>query len=88
MKDRYDISLMDIKLIEYMKDKDGLCFKKFHADLITDDIDYSKLKENDIVSTQGKRIKITKVGKRCFPECTLKEKPCLLSSNVAFGEEI
>lgn len=79
---------MDKKLIEYMKDKDGLCFKKFHADLITDDIDYSKLKENDIVSIQDKKIKIIKVGKRCFPECTLKEKPCLLSRNVAFGEEI
>ena len=86
MEKHYDISLMDESLIEYMKSRDGLCYKKFHADVITKDIDYLNLKEGDIISAGGRRIKITKAGKRCFEECALEDKPCLLSRLVAFGE--
>ena len=88
MKEHYDISLMDESLIEYMKDKDGLCFKKFHADIITKDIDYLKLKVGDIVEIDNKKIRLTKVGKSCFPECKLDNKPCKLSKYVAFGSNV
>lgn len=83
-----DISLMDFKLINYMKDKDGLCFKRFHADIITENIDYFKLKVGDIITLNNMRIKLTRVGKPCFSECKLIDKPCLLSKCVAFGEVI
>ena len=86
MKQRYDVSLMNESMIDYMKVKDGLCFKKFHADIITNDIDYSKLKAGDVIDINGKKIRLVKVGKPCFPDCNFEEKPCLLSKNVAFGE--
>lgn len=88
MKIHYDISLMDKKMISYIKDNDGLCMKKFHADIITDNIDYSALKPGDIIFVNNKKIRLTKVGKSCFSECTLEDKPCPLSKNVAFGEDV
>ena len=88
MKQHYDISLMDEKLISYMKEhNEGLCMKKFHADLITNNIDYSSLKVGDIITVNNKKIRLTKVGKSCFSECKLENKPCPLSKNVAFGED-
>lgn len=87
MKKHYDISMMDISMIDYMKDNDGLCMKKFHTDIITENIDYSKLKVGDIINVNNKKIRLTKIGKSCFPECKLDNKPCPLSKNVAFGED-
>ena len=87
MKKHYDISLMDEKMINYMKTNNGLCMKKFHADIITNDIDYSSIKPGDIIKVNNKKIRLTKVGKSCFPECSLNNKPCPLSKNVAFGED-
>ena len=87
MKKHYDISLMDKAMVSYMKENDGLCMKKFHADIITENIDYSKVKPGDIIEVNNKKIRLTKVGKSCFPECSLTNKPCPLSKNVAFGED-
>ena len=87
MKKHYDISLMDKAMISYMKENDGLCMKKFHADIITDNIDYASIKPGDIIEVNNKKIRLTKVGKSCFSECSLTNKPCLLSKNVAFGED-
>ena len=88
MKKHYDISLMDKSMVSYMKENDGLCMKKFHADIITDNIDYSKVKSGDIIEVNNKKIRLTKVGKSCFSECKLDNKPCPLSKNVAFGEDV
>ena len=88
MKEHFDISLMDESMIEYMKGKDGLCFKRFHADIITKDLDYSKLQVEDILTIDNKKIRLTRIGKPCFSECKLDNKPCLLNKSVAFGEII
>ena len=88
MKTHYDISLMDKSMIEYMKNKDGLCFKKFHADIITENIDYLNLHVGDIIEVNNTKIRLTKVGKPCFEECKLDNKPCKLSKYVAFGEVV
>lgn len=85
-KKHYDISLMEESMVNYIKGQDGLCFEKFHADIITKDIDYSKLKVGDKLVIDGKKIKIVKVGKQCFKECNHHSKPCLLSKNVAFAK--
>lgn len=82
---KYEVSLMDEKMIEYNKTVDGLCTKKFHANIITKNIDYSKLKVGDVIKIDNKTIEIQKVGKNCFVECSYENKPCLLSKNVAFG---
>lgn len=86
MKKHYDISLMDKTMVQYMKDNNGLCMKKFHADIITSNIDYLNLKVGDIITVNNKKIRLIKVGKSCFSECSLTNKPCLLSKYVAFGE--
>ena len=86
MKTHYDISLMDKSMINYMKNNDGLCFNRFHADIITEDIDYLKLKVGDVIETNNKKIRLTRIGKPCFKECNFKDKPCKLSKYVAFGE--
>ena len=88
MKTHYDISLMDEKMVNYMKENsNGLCMKKFHADIITNNVDYSSIKEGDIIEINNKKIRLTKVGKSCFSECSLTNKPCPLSKCVAFGED-
>lgn len=89
MKTHYDISLMDEKLIKYIEEnQDGLCMKKFHADIITNNIDYFTLKPGDIIEVNNRKIRLIKVGKSCFSECKLNNKPCPLSKNVAFGEDV
>lgn len=88
MKTHYDISMMDESMIEYMKNKDGLCFKKFHADIITKNIDYLQLKIGDVIEVDNQKIRLTKVGKPCFMECKLENKPCKLSKYVAFGSNV
>lgn len=85
---KYEISLMDERMIEYNKTTDGLCTKKFHADIITKDLDYTKLKVGDVIKIDDNTIEIQKVGKNCFAECSYENKPCLLCKNVAFGRRL
>ena len=103
-KDKKGISLMAGEIIDEIKSIDGFCTKKFHADIITNGIDYKALSEgNELVldnehftfteeaeKYKGKRIRITRVGKPCFPDCPVPkdQKPCILNHNVAFAEEI
>ena len=88
MGKKYELSLMDSKAEEAIKSIEGLCTKRFHADIITKDLDYERLKSGDVILLQGKKILIQKVGKECFAECPLPkdEKPCILSCSVAFGK--
>ena len=85
MKKHNDISLMDEKMIDYIKNNDGLCMKKFHADIITKNIDYSSLIVGDVITVDNRKIRLTRVGKPCFQECSMTIKPCMLSKCVAFG---
>lgn len=87
-KKKHGVSLMAGEIAEEIAELDGLCTKRFHADIITRGIDYSKLSAGDELYLDGKRIVITRVGKPCFPECALEDKPCALNRNVAFAEEI
>lgn len=88
MSKKYEVSLIDAKALEAIKSMDGLCTKRFHADIITEDLDYEQLHAGDVVALKDKKIMIQKVGKECFAECPLPadQKPCILSKSVAFGE--
>ena len=90
MSKKYEICLMDAKATEAIKSMDGLCTKRFHADIITADLDYEQLETGDVLVLGEKKIRIQKVGKECFAECPLPadQKPCILSKSVAFGEYI
>ena len=88
-KKKHGISLMAGEIAEEIKEVGGFCTQKFHADIITEGIDYSALKEGEVLSLGGRKIRITRVGKPCFPECPVppEKKPCILNRNVAFAEE-
>lgn len=101
---KHGVSLMAGEIKEEIKNVHGFCTEKFHADIITFGVDYKTLNEGDILELSderyiiseekpelsGKKIRITKVGKPCFPDCPVppENKPCILNRNVAFAEEI
>ena len=87
MKKKFDVSLMAGEITEEIKTIDGLCTKKFKADHITYGLDYGKLEPGQTVEADGKKIRISKVGKPCFADCPVpkEQKPCILSRSVAFG---
>lgn len=85
-----EVSFEDVSVRDFVENsgKNGLCFKKWRADVVTDlsGKDVGTLFEQD-----GKMYLITKMGKRCFEECELlkcEKAPCLLGRSVAFGEVI
>lgn len=87
-KKKAGVSLMAGEITEEIKNIDGFCTKKFKADYVTEGVDYGKLAEGDILELGGRKIRITKVGKPCFPDCPVpkEQKPCILNRSVAFGE--
>ena len=74
------------EIIEEIKSIDGFCTKKFKADIITNGVDYKALKAGDVLDFGDRKVRITKVGKPCFSDCPVENKPCVLNGNVAFGE--
>ena len=87
-KKKSGVSLMAGEIVEEIKGIDGFCTKKFKADIVTNGVDYNALKAGDVLELEGKKIQITKVGKPCFSDCPVENKPCILNHNVAFGEEV
>lgn len=89
-------SLQDHKVSEWLKSapSTALCIKKWHADLeasLTDPEGNPIISEGCIIEAAGEAIEITKVGKRCFPECELLKEtgmPCPLAKGVAFGKPV
>ena len=74
-------------LDENKENPKGLCLGRFHADIIVEGL--RDMAIGDTIETKGKQYEISKVGKKCFPECELlKEsgKKCLLADGVAFGK--
>lgn len=87
-------SIIDKKTFEYLsrekkKGTNALCFNKFKADFVID-TDIQNLKVGDEIEINGTLIKITKIGKDCYPnDCDLyKEtgKTCCLTTGVVFAK--
>lgn len=87
-KKKPGVSLMAGEILEEIKTIDGFCTKKFKADIVTQGIDYEALKAGDVLEPEGRKIRITKVGKPCFSDCPVENKPCILNHNVAFAEDV
>ena len=70
------------------RDPEGLCSAKFRADCLTRGIDYAFLRVGDVVTVGGRTLVITRVGKRCHPQCALVRdgRVCALKNNCAFAE--
>ena len=90
MSEGYEVSFIDIDIQRWLSNEspeDGLCLKRFKADIIVDNL--CALSEGSVICSKGESYIITKKGKRCFEECEFLKRtgqPCPLASGVAFGE--
>ncbi|MFW6676269.1 MOSC domain-containing protein [Lacrimispora sp. AGF001] len=84
------IALISSKSKQWIRkqEKEGLCFRKFQENIVTQGIDYTRLNEGDILIIDHAAIEIGTYTKRCFPECTLRQtdRPCVLTSGTCFGK--
>lgn len=87
---RRQVSLMASEILPGLRKIDGLCTKKFYADIETEGLDYSGLSVGDILVFDSVCLEITLKGKRCFDECRLHNDPtvCPLPGHVAFARVI
>ena len=83
-----EVSLAGRETIEEASGLDGFCIKKFVADILTDGLDYSGLSEGTVLRTGEALLRITSVGKRCYRDCPVKDKPCAFSRGCAFAEVV
>jgi len=77
---------------ERLKDspEEGLCFRRFRETITTEGIDLFKLPVGTRLQIGETLQEITRVGKRCFPECVLigMKQPCVLSREVVMTRVI
>lgn len=81
-----ELSLASVEALEEVSGLDGLCVKKFMADLVTQGVDYGELSPGTRLQAGEAVFEICTVGKRCFPECSLEQKPCALAGGCAFAQ--
>ena len=81
-----ELSLASVEALEEVSGLDGLCVKKFMADLVTEGVDYRSIGPGTLLSAGDAVFEICSVGKRCFPECSLEQKPCALAGGCAFAQ--
>lgn len=81
---------MKVSLVadDVVRDPEGLCSARYHADIVTHGLDYDTLAVGDTVICEGKTLIITAVGKRCHAECALVQsgRVCQLKHRCAFAQ--
>ncbi len=84
------ICLADGKALLEARGIPSLCTQKFNADLITEGLDYSRLKAGCHLKIGAAVLEISTAGKRCFDECPLHQagKTCPLPKNCAFARVV
>lgn len=72
------------------QESEGLCFSRYHENIVTQGLDYSLLKEGNILKTNHTSIEISSISKRCFSECKLAQKNqiCQLKTSSKFAKVI
>ena len=76
-------------LAENKNNPKGLCLGRFYADVVVEGL--KDMSSGDIIKAEGKEYEITKIGKRCFPECELLAElgaKCPLATGVGFGKRV
>ena len=65
----------------------GLCFKRFVPTLATEGIDLFKLPVGTRLKIGSSIMEISRVGKKCYPECVLvkAKTPCVMPREVVFA---
>jgi len=69
---------------------EGLCFRRFRETVTTEGIDLFNFPPGTRLEIGKTLLEITRVGKRCFPECVLVKgkMPCALSREVVMARVI
>lgn len=83
-----DLSLMASELLPSIRDMDGLCTQKFHADLVVEGLGWPGLEVGARLAFGAVVVEITKIGKTCYPECPIcrRGRSCGLPDHVAFAK--
>jgi len=70
--------------------EEGLCFKRFVPTLATEGIDLFKLPVCTGLKIGDSIMEISRVGKRCYPECVLVQAgtPCVMPDEVVFARVV
>ena len=81
------ISLADASALAEARKMQGLCVKKYGADLITEGVDYSRLPSGSRLTVDGAELELSSEKKRCFDECVLRQRgeTCTLPRGCAFA---
>jgi len=68
----------------------GLCFKRFFPTLVPEGIDLFKLPAGTRLKIGESVMEITRVGKKCYPECVLVQAgtPCVMPKEVIFAKVV
>lgn len=86
---RWEVSIIGLDIIDLIKkaNPQGLCMRKFKADYIIDDIDFSQIQIGDSILIDDKILIIDQVGKSCYDGCVLHDNNlyCPLRNGCAFG---
>lgn len=88
--EKKQISITDQVVLDWMKaqEEPGLCFQKFSANLVVDQLNYDQFQSGSVLSINNASIEIQKVGKHCFgEECVYCQKgiDCILIKGILFG---
>ena len=91
-KGEREVSFIDKEVQEWLesnKESNGLCLKRFHADLVVERL--LSHEAGDVIEIDGKNYEIAKLGKKCFSECELLAElgeKCPLATGVGFGKSV
>ena len=65
----------------------GLCGSRYGANLVVEGMDFGSLHENMLLAIGETVLRITQLGKECFPNCPLVvegQNPCYLQEHCGF----
>lgn len=87
-----DISLYPLEAKRWIlaQKEQGLCFKRFKGNILTEDIPLEDFVPGKILSTGEAQIQISDEVKQCFPTCPLYQqgKACVLKGKSFFAKVI
>ena len=84
------VSLADSMALSAARKLQGLCVRKFDADLVTEGVELDALYPGCRLHIGEAEIEISSEKKRCFEECALRQRgeTCPLPRNVAFARTV
>ncbi len=83
---RRQVSLASSQALRSMTDSGGLCAARFYANIETDGLNYRLLHPGNRLLIGDCILRITQVGKRCFPGCTIPDQAaCPIRMDCAFA---